>query len=139
MFAYLNRFRIWLTENKATVGWIFLVASGWAAENCADIYGINLIALLHITCGQAAAVIAIIGAFLVGAGVLDKDSLTRFKNIQAGKSPERRSASAIPDTATVIVTPVTVPGQPAMEAKPTETTVTISTETAPPKTDGFIK
>lgn len=66
-----------LRQNKQYIGWAFTVLSGLAAT-CDDSFS-GLLAAMHLTCANLAWGLSVLGAFLVGAGVLPSDKAhTKF-------------------------------------------------------------
>jgi hypothetical protein len=69
-----------LKRNKAPIGVAFSAVSAWALNGCGLVLGsIDVPALLHVQCSTFGFGTAILGAFLVGAGLLDSDKLAKSK------------------------------------------------------------
>lgn len=70
-----------LKHNKAPIGTAVAGVAAWAASGCGVILGsIDVPALLGVSCSRFTLATAIVGAFLVGAGVIDSDKAAKAKS-----------------------------------------------------------
>jgi hypothetical protein len=69
-----------LQVHKTVVAALFLGACGWAwARGCAGVFGVDIASLAHLSCGQFQFGLGVVGAFLLGAGVIQPDEFMKAK------------------------------------------------------------
>ena len=82
----LGKIRDWVMRNKTPIGGFFLSVWTWAeVTGCPEVYGVDVIALLSISCDLAKKVLGALGFFLVGGGFLSKDDMEKRKQIVTGR------------------------------------------------------
>jgi hypothetical protein len=125
--SFLGRVWCWILRNKALVSTSFLGAAGWAwIQGCPPVYGIQILPA-WLSCDAMQKVMLAVGCFLLGSGVLDKDSFARLKQIAQGKIADPRVARTgttgqfpaivMPMGGPPTITPAAKDAAPAVEAK----------------------
>jgi hypothetical protein len=106
----------WCLRHKKEIGGLFSAIYGWAlVTGCPEVYGVNVIGYLHLSCENVKDVIGLLGAGLMSAGLMDSDTIARQKQVATGKIADPRLEPRIPGEAVI----VPVPGVPvAPDNKP---------------------